>query len=109
MTSFKQTMQMEITHTINNSQYKLNKFQVFLENNIAYQYQTLSAEKLRTLLLSPKAQRTQDDGWFYSKQVQEMPPHTLPKTVVYQDQVDKGEALSRHHYKETRILLIDTV
>ena len=38
-----------------------------------------------------------------------MPPRTLPKTVVHKDQVDKGEALSRHHYKETRILLINTI
>ena len=82
---------------------------MFLENNIPYQYQTLSSEKLHTLLLLLKAQRTQDDGWFYCKQVQEMPPRTLPKTVVYQDQVDKGEALSRHRYKETRILLINAV
>ena len=83
---------------------------MFLENNIAlYENQTLSSEKLQALLLSLKAQKTQDDSWFYCKQVQEMPPRKLPKTVVYQDQVDKGEALSRHHYKETRILLIDTV
>ena len=54
-------------------------------------------------------QRTQDDSWFYCKQVQEMPPRTLPKTVVHKDQVDKGEALSRHRYKETRILLINTI
>ena len=26
-------------------------------------------------------------------------------TVVYRGHVDKGEVLSRHHYKETRILL----
>ena len=32
--------------------------------------------------------------------------HTLSETVVYQGQVDKGEVLPRHHYKETRILLI---
>ena len=82
---------------------------MLLENSIAYQYQTLSSEKLQTLLLSLKEQRTQDDSWFYCKQVQEMPPRKLPKTVVYQDQVDKGEALSRHRYKETRILLINTV
>ena len=74
---------------------------MFLENNIA-----LSSEKLQTLWLSLKAQRTQDDSWFYCKQVQEMPPRTLPKTVVYQDHVDKGEALSKHRYKKTRILLI---
>ena len=74
---------------------------MFLENNIA-----LSSEKLQTQLLSLKAQRTQDDSWFYCKQLQEMPPRTLPKTVVYQDHVEKREALSKHRYKETRILLI---
>ena len=31
---------------------------------------------------------------------------TLPETAVYQGQVDKGEVLPRHRYKETRILLI---
>ena len=82
---------------------------MFLEKNITYQYQTFSSEKLQTLLLSLKAQRTQDDSWFYCKQVQEMPPRTLPKTVVYQGKVDKGEALSRHRYKEMRILVINTV
>ena len=46
---------------------------------------------------------------FYCKQVQEMPLRTLPGTVVYRGQVDKGEVLSRHRYKETRILLINTV
>ena len=50
----------------------------------------------------------QDDSWFYCKQVQEIPLHTLPETVVYQGQVDKGKVLARHRYKETRILLIDT-
>ena len=82
---------------------------MFLENNIAYQNQTLSSEKLQALLLSLKAQKTQDDSWFYCKQVQEMPLRTLPETVVYQGQVDKGEVLPRNRYKETRVLLINTV
>ena len=72
---------------------------MFLEKNIAYQNQTLSSEKLQALL-SLKAQKTQDDSWFYCKQVQEMPLRTLPKTVVYQGQVDKGEVLSRHRCKK---------
>ena len=66
---------------------------MFLENNIAYQNQTLSSEKLQALLLSLKAQKTQDDSWFYCKQVQEMHLRTLPKTVVYQGDVDKREVL----------------
>ena len=80
---------------------------MFLENNIAYQNQTLSSEKLQALLLSLKEQKMQDDGWFYCKQVQEMPLRTeMPLgTVVYRGQVDKGEVLSRHRYKETAILL----
>ena len=72
---------------------------MFLEKNIAYQNQTLSSEKLQALL-SLKAQKTQDDSWFYCKQVQEMPLRTLPKTVVYQGQVDKGQVLSRHRCKK---------
>ena len=72
---------------------------MFLEKNIAYQNQTLSSEKLQALL-SLKAQKTQEDSWFYCKQVQEMPLRTLPKTVVYQGQVDKGQVLSRHGYKK---------
>ena len=81
---------------------------MFLENNIAYQNQTLSSEKLQALL-SLKAQKTQDDSWFYCMQIQEMPLRTLPETVVYQGQLDKGEVLSRYRYKETRISLINTV
>ena len=65
---------------------------MFLENNIAlYENQTLSSEKLQALLLSLKAQKTQDDSWFYCKQVQEMHQHTLPEAVVYQGHVDKRE------------------
>ena len=82
---------------------------MFLKNNIAYQNQTLSSEKLQALLLSLKEQKTQDDSWFYCKQVQEMPLRTLPETVVYQGQVDKGKVLARHCCKETRVLLIDTI
>ena len=45
---------------------------MFLENNIAYQNQTLSSEEPQALLLSLKEQKAQDDSWFYCKQVQEM-------------------------------------
>ena len=84
---------------------------MFLGNNIVYQNQTLSSEKLEALLLSFKAQKMQNDGWFYCKQVQEMPLRTeMPLlTAVYRSQVDKGEVLSRHRYKETRILLINII
>ena len=34
---------------------------------------------------------------------------TLPEIAVYQGQVDKREVLPRHRYKETRVLLINTV
>ena len=51
---------------------------MFLENNIAYQNQTLSSEKLQALLLLLKEQETQDDSCFYCKQVQEMPLRKLP-------------------------------
>ena len=66
---------------------------MFLENNIAYQNQILSLEKLQALLLSLKKQKTQDGSWFYCKQVQETPLRTLPGTVVYRAQVDKGKYL----------------
>ena len=82
---------------------------MFLENNIAYQNQTLSSEKLQALLLSLKAQKTQDDSWFYYKQVQEMHLRTLPEAVVCQGHLDKREVLPRHRYKETTVLLIYTV
>ena len=66
---------------------------MFLENNIAlYENQTLSSEKL----LSLKAQKTQDDSWFYCKQVQEMHQRTLRETVEYQGHVDKSKVPSRH-------------
>ena len=80
---------------------------MFLENNIACHNQILSSEKLQALLLSLKEQKTQDNSWFYCKQVQEMPLRTLPETVVYQGQVHTGEILPRHRYKETRVLLIN--
>ena len=38
-----------------------------------------------------------------------MPLRTLPETVVYQGQVDKGKVLARHCCKETRVLLINTI
>ena len=55
-------MQMEITHTINHSQCELHKIQLFLENSIAYQNQTLFSEKLQALLLSLKEQKTEDNS-----------------------------------------------
>ena len=56
-------MQMKITHKMNHSQYELNKnIPVSLENNIAYQNQTLSSEKLQALLLSLKEQKSQDNS-----------------------------------------------
>ena len=97
---------MEITHAISQSQYELNKYSgvpwkrhSLLKSNIIFR-ETPSS------VLSLKEQITQDNSWFYYKQVQEMPLRTLPETVVYQVQVDKGEVLPRHRYKETRILLI---
>ena len=79
---------------------------MFLENNAAlYENQTHS-EKLQALLLSLKAQKTQDDSWFYCKQVQEMHLRTLPETLLYQGHVDKREVLPRHRYKETRIYAV---
>ena len=81
---------------------------MFLKNNVAYQNQTLSSEKFQALL-SLKGQNTQVDSWFYCMQIQEIPLRALPETVVYQGQLDKGEVLSRHRYKETRISLINTV
>ena len=55
---------------------------MFFENNIAYQNQTLSSEKLQAVLLSLKAQKRQNDSWFYCKQVQEMSQRALPEAVV---------------------------
>ena len=63
---------------------------MFLENKIAYQNQILSSEKLQALLLSLKEQKRQDNSSFYCKRVQQMPLRTLPETVVYQGQVNKG-------------------
>ena len=73
---------------------------MFLENNIAYQNQTLSSEKLQALLLSLKTNKMQDDSWLYCKQIQEMPLRTLPEKLVYRSQVDKVEVLLRHRYRK---------
>ena len=69
----------------------------------------MSSEKLYVLMLSLKTQKTLDNNWFYCKQVQEMLVHILLEAVVYQGQGDKGKVLPRHRYKETRILVINTV
>ena len=78
---------------------------MFLKNNIAYQNQTLSPEKLP----ADTQKKTQDNGWSYCKQLQEMHVRTLPKTAVYQGQVNKGRVLPRHCYKERKDLLINDV
>ena len=110
MTSFKQT------HTNENNSYNkpftIRIQQIF--SSVPWKQHSLSKSnifsvKLKALLLSLKAQKTQDDSWFYCKEVQEMPLRTLPRTAVYWGQVDKGEVLSRHRYKETRIVLINTI
>ena len=62
---------------------------MFLENNIALYENQTSLEKLQALFLSLKAQETQDDSWFYSKQVQEMHQRTLREAVVYQGHIEK--------------------
>ena len=81
---------------------------MFLENNIAYQNQTLSSEKLQALLLSLKEKKTEDDSWFYYKQVQEMP---LLRSNWQGGSTIKTslKVLSRHRYKETSILLINII
>ena len=77
MISFKQT------HANGNNSYN-KPFTIRIEQifrcslkTTVYQNQTLSSKKLPDLLLSLKAQKTQDDSWFYCKQVQEMLPRTL--------------------------------
>ena len=65
-----------------------------------YQNQLFSSEKLQALLLSLKAQKMQNDSWFYCKQVQEMPLRALPEAVLYQGQGDNWEILQRLRYKE---------
>ena len=96
---------MEITHAINQSQYEFNKY-----SGVPWKRHSLLKSNIfretPSSVLSLKEQITQDNSWFYYKQVQEMPLRTLTETVVYQGQVDKGEVLPRHRYKETRILLI---
>ena len=73
---------------------------MFLENNIAYQNEALSSEKLQAMLLSLKTNKTQDDSWLYCKQIQEMPLRTLPEKLVYRSQGDKVEVLLRHRYRK---------
>ena len=73
---------------------------MFLENNIAYQNEALSSEKLQAMLLSLKTNKMQDDSWLYCKQIQEMPLRTLPEKLVYRSQVDKVEVLLKHRYKK---------
>ena len=108
-------MQIKITHVMkNHSQYELNKYSGVPWKQHCLSKLTLSSEKPQALLLSLKAQKTQDDSWFHCKVVQKMPLSTLPGTVdniwrVYRGQDDKGGVLSKHHYKETRILLINTI
>ena len=97
-------MEMEKTHKETTHNTHWTNIQVLLENCIAYQNQTLSSEKLQDLLLSLKAQKTQDDSWFNCKQVYEMPLRTLPESVVYQGQGEKEKVLPGHRYKKTRIL-----
>ena len=70
-------MQMEITHTINHSQYELHKY-----SGVSWKQNSLSK--------SLKEQKRQDNSSFYCKRVQQMPLRTLPETVVYQGQVNKG-------------------
>ena len=79
--------------TIHNANWA--NIQVFLENNIAYKIETLSSEKLQALLLSFRAQKTQDDGLFYCKQVQEMPLRTLPERVQGQGQKWQGGSTAK--------------
>ena len=62
-------MQMKITHAITHSQCELNKY-----SSVPWKQHSLS--KSQALLLSLKEQKMQDDGWFYCKQVQEMPLRT---------------------------------
>ena len=68
-------IQKGIAHTVNHSQYELNKYSDVIENNIADQNQTLSSEKLQALLLSFKEQKAQDNSWSYCKQVQAIHVH----------------------------------
>ena len=79
--SLKKHMPMEITNTAN---------LVFLENNIDYQDQLFSSQKLQALLLSHKAQKKQDSS-FYCKQVQEMPTRTLPEAYYIKVKVTRGK------------------
>ena len=111
MVSFKQTH--ANGNNSNNKSFTTRLEQIFrcyLKTTLLlYENQILSSEKLQALLLSLEAQKTQDDSWFYYKQVPEMHQRTLPEAVVYQGHVDKREVLPRHRCNETRILLIYVV
>ena len=75
-------MQIKITHVMkNHSQYELNKYSGVPWKQHCLSKLTLSSEKPQALLLSLKAQKTQDDSWFHCKVVQKMPLSTLPGTV----------------------------
>ena len=82
---------MKITQTTNHSQYDLNKYSGVPWKQHFYENQTLSSGKLQALLLSLKVQKTQDDSWFYCKQVQEMHQRTLPEAVVYKVMLTRGK------------------
>ena len=69
MISFKQTHANENNSCNNHSQCELNKY-----SGVPWKQHSLS--KSQALLLSLKEQKMQDDGWFYCKQVQEMPLRT---------------------------------
>ena len=91
-------MQMKITHAMTHSQYELNKY-----SGVPWKQCSLSKSNI-IFRETPSSV-----NWFYCKQVQEMPLRTeMPLgIVVYRGQVDKGEVMSRHRYKGTRILLIN--
>ena len=100
-------MQIKVTHKINHSQYDLTNIQVLLENNITYQNQALSSEKLQGLLLRLKLKKRKIIVGFIASKYKKC--LYIAKTVAYQVQVGQGEVLSRHRYKETRILPINTI
>ena len=97
----KNTCTQLIQQTIHDTNWTNN--QVFLENNIDYQNQSLSSEKLQALFLYLKAQKLQDNISFYCKEVQKMPLRTLPEAVLYLGQGHKGEILPRLHFKEQEV------
>ena len=75
---------------------------MFFENSIALYENQTSSEKLEALLLSLKAQKTQEGSWFYCKQVQEMHLRTLTEIVVYQGHVDKRDKYCQDIVKKKR-------